>query len=95
LIKLTVEPEIEKNYPNQNGCRVLLTLADGSIRQGYVPFAQGEPEFPISDDQLRLKFDILSQEILPESRRDAIYKMCRNLETIENVGQLMALTVAN
>ncbi len=95
LVKLTVEPEIEKNYPNQNGCRVLLTLADGSIRQGYVPFAQGEPEFPISHDQLRLKFNMLSQEILPESRRDAIYKMCTNLAAIEDIGQLMALTVAS
>jgi 2-methylcitrate dehydratase PrpD len=95
LIDLTIEPEIESNYPNQNGSRVLVNLSDGSIREGYVPFAQGEPEFPMSGEQLRLKFDVLTRKILSEEQRAAIYAMCAHLEDIGDISELMELTTAN
>ena len=92
LVQLEVEPEIQSNYPNQNGCRVILTLADGSTRQGYVPFAKGEPEFRLSPGELRQKFHKLTCEILPRETADAIYGMCTRLGQLEEINSLMKLT---
>ena len=94
LVRLSIEPEIEGNYPDQNGCRVIVTLADGSVREGYVPFAKGEPEFRISPDDLRQKFHMLTHGILTNEEAQEIYRVCAQLEDADDVSYLMKLTTA-
>ena len=92
LVQLSIEPEIEGKYPDQNGCRVIVTLADGSAREGYVPFAKGEPEFRISPDELRQKFHMLTHGILNNEEAEEFYRVCAHLEDADDVSYLMKLT---
>ena len=89
LVDISIEPEIEENYPDQNGCRVIVNLADGSAREGYVPFAKGEPEFRISPDELRQKFHMLTKNILYKDEAEEIYNLCSQFENANDVSCLM------
>jgi 2-methylcitrate dehydratase PrpD len=91
LVDIAVEPEIEANYPQMNGSRVTVALANGEKRQGYVPNAKGEPEFRMSAPELREKFEVLARDILPAEAIDEIYARCSHLEEEPNVDRLMAL----
>ncbi len=92
---VVVDPEIESTYPQKNGCRVTLHMQDGSIRQGYVEYAKGEPEFPISDDELQEKFTALTRAILRPAAAGKIYARCMELEKLSGAGDLLALTKVN
>ncbi len=92
LIDVAVEPEIEGNYPDQNGCRVTLTLANGETRVGHVPYAKGEPEFRMSTDELVEKFAVLTRGVLSSAAADGIFSFCLDLEEKDGVGELLALT---
>ncbi|MFC2046312.1 MmgE/PrpD family protein [Chloroflexota bacterium] len=91
LIEVEVDPEIEGNYPNANGCRVLVTLNDGRTFEGYVEYAKGEPENPMTDAELQEKFEVLAGPILPKGRVGEVFSACMHLEQEEDVGALLAL----
>jgi 2-methylcitrate dehydratase PrpD len=94
ITDVEVDPEVESVYPARNGGRVTLRLRDGETVEGVVPYAKGEPEFRMSEEELKEKFDALSRDILPQHTRDEIFARCLALEEIDDVAYLMALTTA-
>jgi 2-methylcitrate dehydratase PrpD len=94
LIEVQADPEIDPVYPAKNGCRVIVTLKDGQVLEGYTPYAKGEPELPMTEQELRTKFEVLTQDVLPVSRAAEIFDFCINLETTQDVAGLMALVRA-
>lgn len=94
LVDIAVEPEIEQNYPQMNGSRVIITLENGEKREGYVANAKGEPEFRMSPQELREKFEVLTQDVLPAEAIAEIYAICSNLQNEPDVNRLLALTAA-
>ena len=53
LIDVQVDEEIEAGYPELNGCRLQITLANGETRAAYLPNMKGEPEFRMTDSEMR------------------------------------------
>ncbi len=95
VVELEVDPEIQANYPDKNGCRVEIQLRDGKHYEGYTEYAKGEPELPMSDEELRNKFGALTRDLLPREQVDELYQRCMNLEAETDLGALLRLTVAN
>ena len=89
LIDVQIDPEIEANYPELNGCRLSITLQDGETRSAYLPNMKGEPAFRMSSDELRQKFYMLTQNLLSQEQVDTIYHYCTELDTQPNIGSLM------
>ena len=94
LIDVEVDAEIEARYPELNGCRLQISLADASKRESYIPNMKGEPEFRMTDGEMREKFHMLTRELFPQDRADEIYARCYNLESLVHVGDLAALGAA-
>lgn len=88
LIDVEVDPEIEAAYPERNGCRVIITLKDGQVFEGYTPYAKGEPELRMTDAELQEKFSALAEDILPAGRPEELFERCMNLEAVGDVGAL-------
>ena len=61
--------------------------------RGRVEYALGEPENMLSDAEFEGKFRYLVGDLLPEERITALFDACARLETLEDVGQLLRLTV--
>lgn len=91
LIDVQVDSEIEEDYPRLNGCRLRITLDTGEVRQVYLPNMKGEPEFRMSQDELREKFAVLTRNLFADAQVDEIYRRCMNLESAANVAQLLQL----
>jgi 2-methylcitrate dehydratase PrpD len=94
LIDVEVDPEIESVYPDRNGCRIMVELENGKTYEGYTPYAKGEPELAMTESELKRKFDVLTRDLFSAERADEIFALCMSLENVEDVGALMALTVA-
>jgi 2-methylcitrate dehydratase PrpD len=93
LIDVEIDPEIEAAYPDRNGCRVIVTLKDGQVYEGYTPYAKGEPELRMTDAELQEKFSALAEDILPAGRLEELFERCMNLEKLRDVGALTRSTV--
>lgn len=94
LIDVQVDPEIEARYPDSNGCRLSVKLANGDLRQAFLPNMKGEPEFRMTDAELRQKFSILTRDLFPPERAEQIYDLCADLESLEAISDLTQLCVA-
>ncbi|MDE0099645.1 MAG: MmgE/PrpD family protein [Truepera sp.] len=92
LVELEVDPEIESRYPDGNGARVEVQLKDGRRLEGSVPYAKGEPEFRMTEDELRVKFEALTSELLPPGCADELFTRCLNLESEPGVGPILEQT---
>lgn len=92
ITDVVVDPEIDSAYPDKNGCRVVLHMQDGSVREGYVEYAKGEAENPITDAELQTKFAALTGTVLPQAAAAEIYQRCMALEEMADLGDLLRLT---
>ena len=94
LIDVQVDGEIEARYPELNGCHLEILLADGTRRQSYVPNMKGEPEFRMTEGEMREKFHMLTRDLFPPERADAIYATCHRLESLRHINDLSYLCAA-
>lgn len=91
LMDVKIDPEIESLYPQWNGCRLHIALDNGEVRQAFLPNMKGEPEFRMTESELRQKFRVLTQPILTEDQIERIYTLCSELESAAPVSDLMRL----
>ena len=88
MIDVQVDEEIEAGYPELNGCRLQITLANGETRAAYLPNMKGEPEFRMTDSEMRQKFAVLTRALFDESHADRIHELCSQLERLDDIGAL-------
>ncbi len=54
-VAIAVDERMDAVYPEERGCAMTVTCHDGRRFAKSVPLARGEPETPVSDDELMLK----------------------------------------
>lgn len=91
LIDVQVDSEIEAGYPELNGCRLQIIMADGRRRESYIPNMKGEPEFRMTDGEIREKFHMLTRELLPPAQAEQISTMCQQLDSLNHISELTRL----
>lgn len=90
-VRTRVDDAAEAEFPAHMSARVtLFTKRDRFER--FVAVCKGEPENFLSDGELRAKFDGLTGPFLPSRRGDRIVELVRTLETVDDIGALLALT---
>ena len=93
-IDVEIDEAIEADYPALNGCRLQVRLNDGGLREVYLPNMKGEPEFRMTEGEMREKFAVLTRDLFEASQADEIEALCRNLETLKDIGRLTRLCAA-
>jgi len=81
--------EFEKMFPAKQPSKVVITLNDGNSFTAEVDYPKGDPREPMSNDDLDDKFDGLTSLILDDESRRKIKDSIWNLESLNNVGDLM------
>lgn len=74
------DPVLSAGYPSGIPNRVSVTLDDGSVLVEEVAFPPGHDKNPLSDAQLRVKFDGLVTPALGADRGDAIWERLSRLQ---------------
>jgi 2-methylcitrate dehydratase PrpD len=83
---LHVDPDLDKAYPAHFGARVTMTLADGSVHTASVVDSMGDPELPMSSDELLEKArELMRYGGVTSRRSDAVLDGARAL--LEITGQ--------
>lgn len=59
-VTVSVAPDLADAYPARRPARVTVTLNDGRVLEGFQPTRKGDPDLPLSDDELSAKFHELT-----------------------------------
>lgn len=84
-IKLELDPDLDRQYPAAWAAAVQVELNDGSVRQAAVDAPKGDPENPLSDEELRAKFSdmVAWTEYAPDA--DLLLASLESLATRRNM----------
>ena len=87
-IRVEVDPELDRNYPAQRGAEVSIQLCGGKTVSRRVDFALGEPENPLSLEQIKEKFQNSMKGFLPAREIGSLYQLLETLEEQEKMSPL-------
>ncbi|HEX9795284.1 MAG TPA: MmgE/PrpD family protein [Planctomycetota bacterium] len=92
-IKVVAEPEYEAAFPKVQRCRVRVTTTDGRKFDKQVDWPKGDPRDPLSDQEIRSKFDALAEGV-SEERRERIWSAARRIGSYKKVASFTRLCAA-
>ncbi len=90
-IKVVADKEIDSLFPKVKRARVRIRTTDGQNYQHQTDIAKGDPADPMSDEDLEAKFFANGRKVLPESRLESIIQATKELETVAEIEDYMAL----
>lgn len=95
--KVEVEPDMELDalYDEKWPSIVEMTMKNGQVLTARRDLPKGEPEYPVSDNELKEKFLSLAGDTVSEDRAKKIWDTIFNLESVGNVAELTALLTGN
>lgn len=84
-IELVVDPSLDGRFPGQRAARVSFVLADGRSASYLQPTRKGDPEQPLTDEELSSKFMELALPVIGEPRAGALLQDLWTLDRQEHV----------
>ncbi|RZL92359.1 MAG: MmgE/PrpD family protein [Variovorax sp.] len=82
----------DASLPRGVSCRMTMTMEDGARHVSQVDYPKGSIQNPMTDDELRAKFDSLVHPVLGAGRATEIAATVQGIEDVADIGQLMQLT---
>jgi len=93
--KVTVveDKELSRAYPNKWPCEVTIQTRSGETLSTCVDFPKGEPENPMSDEELAFKFEAVASQVMS---REKMAKVMSSILSIEehDISSLMKMVIA-
>ena len=87
-VELERDPQLDQVYPDRWPAIVTVETVTGERREAGVDYPKGDPNNPMSREDLIEKFHILTTRIIRERLRDQVIERCLTLDTLQNVQQL-------
>jgi len=93
-IKVIANPEIDALFPKVKRAIVTIKTSKGEFKK-QEDFAKGQPERPLSEEELISKFRANSEKKMSPSRMENVIKATKELENIDEIGEYMKLLVSD
>ncbi|HUP93632.1 MAG TPA: hypothetical protein VM164_01905, partial [Burkholderiales bacterium] len=84
----------DASLPRGVSCKMTATLKDGRVLTSQVDYPKGSIQNPMTDGELRAKFDSLAGPVIGAKRAAQLAEQVMDLEKLQDVGELMKLTAA-
>jgi len=84
-VSLVHSPELEARYPREWPVRVTVTLADGRALTRAVDAPKGDPENPLSWEEMENKFRMMMAGTDYQGQAEALMERVRRLDEVEQV----------
>ncbi len=79
-INVLFDEDINKDFPRCRPCKIILTTSDNEYKaENY--YRRGDPETPMSQDEIENKFRELTNGFLPNSDQEKYIKWVGSIET--------------
>lgn len=93
-IKVVANDEFEALFPKFQPSRVTITTNDGKSQSTRVDVPKGDPRDPMTEEEIAVKFNALGGDVIGKDQCEKLRKCIMNIDTAENVDELLALTIA-
>jgi 2-methylcitrate dehydratase PrpD len=90
-VRWQLEPEFEKLYPKVYPAAMELKTKGGKTFTAKVDYPKGDPENPVTDEELVGKFEFLASASISNQRIKRIVDTVMNLERVTDINQLTGL----
>lgn len=87
------DPEIELEFPRKWPAKVEILARTGHRFTTRLDFPKGDPENPLSWDELIGKFNRLTSGVFPENQRQNLIAHVRNIEKNGTISDILRLTI--
>ena len=84
-IEVATDPELSKAYPNQRAAHVEIELNDGRLFKHFQPTRKGDPEMPLTDDELNEKYIELAAPVLGDADARKLLEALWSAEKLADV----------
>jgi 2-methylcitrate dehydratase PrpD len=74
------------------GARLRILMKDGREHKGYLAKPKGDPENPLSFEELAAKYRSAARLVLAEETLETLIGAVKNLQTVRDVGEIVRLT---
>ena len=71
-VSVSLAPDLAHAYPGKRAARVTITLRNGTVLERYQPTRKGDPDAPLSDDDLSAKFRELATPVIGGKAEDLL-----------------------
>ena len=89
-IKVFAEPEFESAFPKVQRCHVAIDTTDGRSFEKQIDWPKGDPRDPLSDQEIRAKFDALAVNV-SDQRREQIWAAAADLPDCTLIAEFTAI----
>ena len=93
-IKVVANPEIDALFPKVKRAIVTIKTPKGEYKK-QEDFAKGQPERPLSEEELISKFKANAEKKVSSSKIEDIIKATQELENIDEIGKYMTLLASD
>ena len=90
-INLSIDPAVDAEFPARRAAHVSVTTKDGRQLTHYQPTRKGDPDLPLSDDELDTKFIELTKPVLGSVLTNSLLQ---NLWKLDDISLAAALDLA-
>ncbi len=91
-VEVTVDEEIEAEFPKRRAARITIETTDGQRFEHYSPTRKGDPDNPLTDDELARKFLELTGAVLGEAGARALLGELWRLDEMTDLSALPAVS---
>jgi 2-methylcitrate dehydratase PrpD len=84
---------LENRAANIRGARVELVMKNGTTRQEEVKLPKGEPEVPVTFEDIEVKMKSCADTVFPEERLQTIARTVKKLDRLKNINSLTRLLI--
>ena len=79
-VVLTKDARLEENFPQEWPARVQIELANGEKFEKFIRYPKGDPENPLTWQELSAKFESLASRVFPKTRCAQIIQGVKEME---------------
>jgi 2-methylcitrate dehydratase PrpD len=88
---IEVDKEFERRFPEAWGARVEVKMTDGGLLSSEVKYAMGDPENPLTEDELYEKYLDLAQSALSDAQARLLWEHLTDIQQTVDVSTLFRL----
>jgi 2-methylcitrate dehydratase PrpD len=84
-IEVLADPELSKGYPVQRAAQIEVETNDGRTLRHFQPTRKGDPEMPLTDEELEDKFLELATPVIGETRARSLLQDLWRIEQLPSL----------
>jgi 2-methylcitrate dehydratase PrpD len=90
-VRVYLDEELDKLYDSKWPALVEIELEDGKKYSSQVDWPKGEPEVPMTDEEIRRKFVSIASTVIGKDKADRVLSVIEDLENLSEISVLAEL----